>query len=282
MRRQTLTKVLVLVLLLALIIGASGCGEEEIVTLSPAPTAIATLDSDGDGWTDEQEQVAGTDPYSTDTDGDGYWDSQDPNPLNANIPTVVIITPTPTPRPTPTPTLQREITLSDAPELLDLSLLLPARFDHIDAASEGLSNEDLELGPEVSEVEVFLSEEPYQLIYGFLIIITSRIEQASTDAMFRDDEQVKSIIEYGMQLGAAEEEIYDLTIDTQISHPYIGDLAVMGQGIGQSWGMFFGYDVVVFKRNDVYVSLYAVYYSEENKVSLETIASRLDSRLLEF
>ena len=280
MRMQTLTKVLVLVLLLALIIGAFGCGEEEIVTLSPAPTAIATLDSDGDGWTDEQEQVAGTDPYNTDTDGDGYWDSQDSNPLNANIPPAVTITPTP--RPTPTPTVQREITLSDATELLDLSSLLPARFDHLDAASEGLSNEDMELGPEVSEVEVFLSEEPYQLIYGFLGIITSRIEQAATDAMFRDDEQVESMIEYGIQLGAAGEGLYDLTIDTQISHPYIGDSAVMGKGIGQSFGAFFGFDIVAFKRNDVYVFLYSVYFSEENKVSLETIGTRVDSRLLEF
>lgn len=40
-------------------------------------------DSDGDGWSDEQEQRAGTNPYSVDTDGDGIWDPKDPNPLKA-------------------------------------------------------------------------------------------------------------------------------------------------------------------------------------------------------
>lgn len=192
-------------------------------------------------------------------------------------------TPTRTPSPTPTPTPQREITLSDAPQLLDLSSLLPTRFDHIDAASEGLSNEDLELGPEFSEVEVFLSEEPYQLIYGFLAIITSRIEQAATDAMLRDDEQVRSMIEYNVRLGAEEEGIYDFTFESlDTSHPPLGDSAILGTGTGSAWGFYFGFDCVFFRRNDVYVFFYSVYYSEENKVSLETIGARLDTRLVDF
>ena len=94
-------KILVIVLLLALITCVfAGC-----VELGLAPTH----DSDGDGWNDEQEKIAGTDPYEKDTDGDGYWDSHDSNPLDANIPVSKITatpmpTPTPTPAPTPTPT----------------------------------------------------------------------------------------------------------------------------------------------------------------------------------
>ncbi|GEM_PF-5875974 len=84
----------------------SGC-----VELGPTSTSTPTPDSDGDGWNDEQEKIAGTDPYKKDTDGDGYWDPKDSNPLDANIP-VSKITPTPastptltsTPTPTPTPT----------------------------------------------------------------------------------------------------------------------------------------------------------------------------------
>jgi len=47
-----------------------------------------------------------------------------------------------------TPLSEKKITLADAPMVLDLSPLLPASFEHLDAASEGFSNEDMGLGPE--------------------------------------------------------------------------------------------------------------------------------------
>ncbi|MDD2777661.1 MAG: hypothetical protein PHS47_01805 [Methanocellales archaeon] len=87
----------------------SGCLE-----LGPTSTSTPIPDSDGDGWNDEQEKLAGTDPYKKDTDGDGYWDPKDPNPLDANIP-VSTITPTPTPIPTPAPTPTPTSTPTPAP-----------------------------------------------------------------------------------------------------------------------------------------------------------------------
>ena len=56
---------------------------------------------------------------------------------------------------------KKKITLSDAPTVLDMAWELSASFERLDAASEGMSNKDMGLGPDFSEVELFLSEEPY-------------------------------------------------------------------------------------------------------------------------
>lgn len=272
---RKLAILLISLLILALVVSAIGCGGD-------------IKDTDGDGWPDAQEQSIGTDPYDIDTDGDGYWDPQDPNPLDANVP-IAVATPEPsptstsTPMPTPTSSPRRDLVLSDAPELLNLSSLLPSVFEHIDAASEGLSNEDLGLGPECSEVEVFLREEPYQLIYTFLGIEKSRIGKASSDALFRDDEQVKAMIEYNVQLGAEEAGMYDHRIENiETFHPDIGDLAILGSAVATSFGFYYGFDCLFFRRGDVYIFMYSVYLSEENKLSLEAVGKDLDEQLLSW
>jgi len=50
----------------------------------PIGNPAQKIDSDGDGWSDDQESLAGTDPFDKDTDGDGYWDPIDPNALVSN------------------------------------------------------------------------------------------------------------------------------------------------------------------------------------------------------
>jgi hypothetical protein len=187
------------------------------------------------------------------------------------------------PNPTPTPASSpKKVSLSDASQLLDLSALIPASFEHVDAHSEGMSNEDIGLGPDFSEVEVFLRYEPYQLIYTFLLILESKIDKASADAVLKDDEQVRAILESGIAEGARQEGVEDLDLaDFQISHPDIGNIATYGQGTLQAYGIFFGFDVCLFRRNDTYIYLYSIYYSEENLVSLEQIALELDGRLLQ-
>ncbi len=108
-------------------------------------------------------------------------------------------TPTAPIAPTQPKVTPKKITLADAPIVLDLSPLLPVSFEHLDAASEGMSNKDLGLGPKASEVVLFLSEEPYQMIWGFLGIIESRSEHATTDALFRDEQQVRNTIYWGLK-----------------------------------------------------------------------------------
>ena len=89
MKRKTIAG-LIIIVVIALVAIFVGCVEKETPVSTPTPIP----DSDGDGWNDEQEKIAGTDPYKKDTDDDGYWDPKDPNPLNPNIP-VSKITPTP-------------------------------------------------------------------------------------------------------------------------------------------------------------------------------------------
>jgi len=65
------------------------------------------IDSDGDGWSDDEEELAGTDPYNADTDGDGIPDPVDPNPLVPQTTTPPPTTAPPTTMPpttTPPPT----------------------------------------------------------------------------------------------------------------------------------------------------------------------------------
>lgn len=77
-------KDIAMVVMIASLLLASGCIWQE----------KKVVDTDGDGWSDEQEQIAGTDPNNKDTDGDGYWDPLDGNPLDPEIP-VPRVTPTP-------------------------------------------------------------------------------------------------------------------------------------------------------------------------------------------
>jgi len=154
---------------------------------------------------------------------------------------------------------QRKITTADAQQVLDFTASLPARFERLNAAEEGMSRADLGLTKEFSEVEVYLSEDPYDMIFAYYGIIETRLERASSDALFKDDDQVEKMVIEGLRQGAAEEgvDLSDATVN--ISHPAIGDLAVLGVGQMSSFGINIGYDMLVFKVNKVYVFIMSVY-----------------------
>ena len=172
----------------------------------------------------------------------------------------------------------RKITLEDAPDILNLSLLLPSRFEHLDAASEGMSNEDMELGPDASEVQLFLSDEPFQFIYCAFLILESRIEQAAWDMQLEDDNQMKSFIVENIKAGAEEEDIEVTIPSVEITHPEIGDSAILGEGYMESYGFHFGFDTCWFRDNTVYVIIFSLYMSAD-KVSLVPIAEEIEKRL---
>jgi len=175
------------------------------------------------------------------------------------------------------PTLKK-ITLADAPTVLDMAWELSASFERLDAASEGLSNEDLELGSDFSEVELFLSEEPYQIVFAYLCIIESRLEQASSDAFMKDEEQIESMVVENLRAGAAEEGVELSEANVEVSYPDIGDLAVLGSGIMSAYGFSMGYDFLMFKSNKVYVFIASIYLPGE-KVSLAPLAIGIEQRI---
>ena len=172
----------------------------------------------------------------------------------------------------------KKITLDDAPTVLDMAWELSASFEQLDAASEGFSNEDMGLGADISEVELFLSEEPYQIVFAYLTIIESQVERASSDALIRNEEQIKTMVLENLRAGAAEEGGELSEANVEVTYPAIGDLAVLGSGTVGAYGLSMGYDMLIFKSNKVYVFIMSVYLPGES-VSLAPLAIGIEQRI---
>ena len=176
-----------------------------------------------------------------------------------------------------TSSLGKKITLADSTTVLDMTPELPEGSSHLDAASEGFSNRDMELGPDFSEVELFVCY-PYQMVFAYMCILESQAERAATDAIIRDEEQIESMVLVNLQAGAAEEGVYLSDVNVEISYPDVGDLAVYGSGTVSAYGIDIGYDLLMFKVNKVYVYVASLYLSEKS-VSLVTVAEGIEQRI---
>lgn len=163
----------------------------------------------------------------------------------------------------------QEFTLTDAPTVLDLSSLLPSRFEHIDAASEELSNSDLGLGPDWSEVELFRSQEPYELIYVYLTIMEK-------DA----DSQTRSLVADGLKAGAPSEikpdmfgqDIAQKAVAGAVRNPEGGGTSVHG---GEGW------ELKILRHYRVFVAFYRISQSPD-KQSLDPMIEQVWQRIGRF
>lgn len=189
-----------------------------------------------------------------------------------------IETPVPSTKPITTP---RKITLSDAENILNILPFLPKTFEEVDSASEGISNADLGLGPDFSEVYLFLSDEPFQMIYGCLGIIDSRIEQAYWDSAMKDESQIKNLIIESIKAGILEEGGDFQNPEIQITHPSIGNSAIFGEGHFSSYDITIGFDTIWFRIDNVYVIFYSGYQSLSRQ-SLLPIAKELERRIGQY
>lgn len=172
----------------------------------------------------------------------------------------------------------KKIALADAVSILDLASLLPSRFEHVDAASEGMSNKDMGLGSDCSEVQVFVSRDPFQMVYGFMAIINSTVEGAVFDRQLEDDTQMKDMIKEAILAGAEEEGVQAAIPDIEVSHPGIGDSAIFGKGSLEIMGFYFGFDILFFRDNKVYMFLYSLSMSSD-EVDLLTISQEVGTRV---
>lgn len=206
-----------------------------------------------------------------------------PTPTPAPAPVTPPPTPAPAPAPVPVPTTIpiKKITLSDASQVLDLLPLLPASFQKIDSASEGMSNADMELGPDFSEVELFISDEPFQMIYCYLGIVESRMERAGFDAVMKNEEMVKSMVIENLKAGALEEGVEVEEAEVQITYPAMADLSVLGEGYFSSFGLSVGFDMVFFRSNKVVVSILSTYFSQDRQ-ALFPIAREIEWRIAQY
>ena len=173
---------------------------------------------------------------------------------------------------------KKKITLADAPTVLDMAWELSASFERLDAASEGMSNKDMGLGPDFSEVDLFLSEEPYQVVFAYLTVIESQVERATSDALMRDEGQIESMVVENLRAGAGEEGVELSEATVEVTHPDVGDLAVLGSGTMSAYGFSMGYDMLIFKSNKVYVFIMSVYLPGES-VSLVALAEGVEQRI---
>ncbi len=172
----------------------------------------------------------------------------------------------------------QKITLDDSPTVLDMSTELPSNFKNIDAASEGMSNKDMELGPDWSEVELFLSENPFQMIFSYMSIIESQVERATADALLKNEEQIKTLVMESLKAGAAEEGVEFAEITVDITYPDLGDMAILGSGAMSIIGIDFKYEILMFRVNKVYVTVCSLCLSAD-KQSLITVAEGIIERI---
>jgi len=189
---------------------------------------------------------------------------------------------TPATTPSPIPASTKQITVYDGPIILDLLTILPPYFMKLDAADEELSKEDMGIYDEnVCETQVFLSEEPYQLIYCLFLVDKSRTGQASFDAVIRDEQQMKVLVIEMLKAGA-EEEGFELEVpDVQITYPNISDSAVLVEAQMETYGLTIGFDTLWFRDKSAHTLLYSLYYSVERE-SLVPIAYAIENRLAEY
>jgi len=172
----------------------------------------------------------------------------------------------------------REVTLADAPAILDMSSDLPTGFEHLDAASEGMSNEDLGLGPEYSEVELFLREEPFLEVYATMTIIETQTEQAAMNALMRDEERLKASVLYWLEVGFVEEGMELPEIEFDVTHPSIGELAATVSGQFSMYSTNVGFEYLVFKNDKAYVEIYQYYFGGSG-LSLVSLANGINQRI---
>jgi len=174
-----------------------------------------------------------------------------------------------------------KIRLSDAPAILDLSTELGTGFERLDAAAEGMSNRDMQLGSDFSEVQVFLSAEPYQMVFTYMAVVERRSDQVAQDAFMRDEKQIRQLVVENLQQGASEEGVDVSDAKVEITYPTLGDQAVLGTGSFTASSVGIGFDLLMFRSQTVLVFVASVYLPGENK-GLLPVGTGIEQRIKSF
>lgn len=177
-------------------------------------------------------------------------------------------------------TTPKGISLSDAPQVLDITGALPPNFERLDDVKEGYSHRDLGLSNDASEVELFASGEPYGIIYCYFSIFKKRTQQIDMDALLKNDEQAKYFVEENMKALASKGGLEIGMPETNVTHPAVGDLAVLIEGSIKSLGTIYNFDNLTFKVGEVYVYLYSIYFGSD-RLSLIPIAQAIEQNIAE-
>ena len=180
-----------------------------------------------------------------------------PTPLGAVGSSDPTVTPTvaltSTPRPPATVAPEPSATLVTPPSGGGLSIeLAEVYFDalssapgweSVDPASVELSNAHLGLGPEFSEVTVYLSPDPFQTIFMYMVVAAGPLEIAANRAQLRNVEFIESQFLQGFHESAPEA---GLTFDRTV--PPVGGDASLIKGVGEFEGLELQIEMLVFMQ----------------------------------
>ena len=152
-----------------------------------------------------------------------------------------------------------KLTLADYSKLMDVSSVLPKSFGQIDASVLGLSNKQIGLGDKWSEVETFVSKDPFQILYCAYNIVDNPAGRVQADATLKDEAPIKVEIQSGIMQAATSAGLKQTPINVKMSSPKIGDQALLGEGVMQTEAGNFGCDILQFNVNNVYFMVVSVY-----------------------
>ena len=171
------------------------------------------------------------------------------------------------------------ITKTDAPFILNMAENLPQRFKRVDATEMGISTKNMDLEPSASEVQLFISEEPKQVIYGFILISSNLIARCNDDALMKSDQQFKDLILKNIQAKATDLKIEITNPIIDISHPSLGDVCVFGAGTMKANGMNLKLDMLAFRKYQIYVTVYSYYINDSDSISLIPLGNEIIRRM---
>ena len=178
------------------------------------------------------------------------------------------------------------MTLEDAPEVLDLSSVLPSDFVKLDdwqALTQGVTKENLGLGVDASEPYAFRVDSPFQLVYCFLRIIEDAAEQDATARRLLNEDVVRDtaltfvdFVTTGLRLELPESRIV-------VSFPAVGVGAALAEGEIEFEDGTLRFDMLSFRSDDNRVFGFVHSWSlSDERVSAVGLGGEIERRITAF
>jgi hypothetical protein len=178
------------------------------------------------------------------------------------------------------------MTLEDAPAVLDLSAVLPSGFVKLDewqALAQGVTKENLGLGADASEPQVFASGSPFQLVYCFLRIIENATEQSAAAGTLFDESTVRGMTTTFLDFVAAEQGLDLPEPRIAVTYPAIGVGAALAEGEIEILDDTLRFDMLSFRSKDkrVFGFVHSWYLPGEQQ-SVLRLGREIEKRITAF
>jgi len=137
----------------------------------------------------------------------------------------------------------------------------------------------MNLGPDVSEAQLFISENPYQVIYGITILADNLIERGSFDNLINNDQQFKEYILKYLRQSATQRNVEMTEPILSVSHPAIGEVCAFASGIITAEQVRSYFDMLIFRKYQIYVAIYSISSEDSGRASIIPIGNEIIKRM---